>query len=1519
MKTYRVMSARHCLVVALVTFVVSAASAQVIVRPAVGNNQKDDGKVMPLVNADDLLADYLDGARGMIKDKEYGRAIEILQKMIARTDAGGLIGTKDSRRFVSLRGKAHEVIGSMPPEGLKLYRFLYDAQAERLYKEAVASSDLGKMRAVPDRYLHTTIGPRALDMLGNIYFDRGEFPQAAGAWMKYLRLKPGQNDPHVLAKIAIAEHLGQEHKQARKHLDLLKKKYPKAEGVFAGRKRPLVSFVQEILEEDLDISAASSDRDVEGWPGVGGTRGGIGTMSDCEVVLVPRWTLPEGLRSRKLMDNLIAFREELSKFRVQRQKVELEGGRPMMDFVVGNRRQKMSVPTLIDPVVVGETILVRTEENVVALDMITGEMVWRTYKLPVTRQPSRNTSSRHSGYVPYYYYKMGDSGQYALTVGGDTVFALAGLPPRQTRYSHNRTNTGEAQTSQLVAVSIRRQGTILWKVGNGEGSDELLQVCRFLSAPVFDAGRLYTVVMHAENYFLVCLDAASGELLWKTSVAQAPMVSSRYGHMRGKELLTVGSTPAVVDGRVFVTTNAGVVAAFDAEAGQPVWAYQYDTQIGGNQRYYPQRYNSTSPLHFPPNPVIVSRGRVIVLPADSEKILAFSADEGAMLWSANREDMSHLTAVGEDRLVLSSPEARVLSMKDGKLVGNSGYRGRIKDVYGRPAVSDSSILLSSAGKIYRLDRENHNVATWNIAHPDSLLGNLVAVDGKLIAANAAGICGYFSYDEARESLIQRQEKARDSRKVQLLFQRAQLAFNAQRFEQALADLDETKKLASETGTKEILHQLPTLYFRTHVGLANTADSSEEMRKHFQKAREYANTKTEKAHMMLRLAKYYEKVGQLGKAVELAQQISEDYGQVEMVDLEIGPKANMTVRFGEDENRVTGAVLGQGFVRRMLEIHGRELYSKYDNIAGEAYRKALAENDPEALAAVSSRWPNSEWVDDALLKAAEIYYVRAADLEDEEKASQLIEQAMNHLIEVVAMKDSPLRATAGVAEAAIYVQTGQKVAASLTLDSLGEVPAKKEIAFADIRGQYKDIIKQLEKGQLPDLPSPGEQMGRVETPLRKLYTIKGEKVFLLTDQDYRPVRLAQNIFVLKDNRIYMLDTTAKTFEDGIVWAGVTKKLDINDVARYSSAAPGMRLLGSLSEDKSVFVVVTRKSVSAFSVQSGKLRWEKSASTYGQSNPRFMGVGSGHVLFTDTQGNLSCVKMTDGSLAWKAKVPGKARYISSPPMFDEGRVFIRYNGYKEMACYDLETGKLQQRWSAKQRLQQMVSPSNLLAVIDDGQLSVYEPGNYDKPLWTKKYGAKRYPVILAISKDRVAVSPGYNNDKVDVLSLSGKGRVVASVSLPKQKGQQHMPQDAYFAHGDLFVAGSNNNNRGSKHYYGRLSYYRGATISRIDLSGKNKVLWTTEIEEPSNQNSYLLPMLAGQKHLAVLNRSTSANNLDANSAHLLDLGTGKVREKMDITGDNANINSVRHSLISAPLIMNGRLIIETIKGVNVYRGQ
>lgn len=1493
-------------------------------------------KPPPLVNSDDELAGFLAQAEELVERKAYDRAIDIIQALIDRPDSGFVPAT-DGRQYVSLWLKAMELIGRMGPEGLKRYRRRFGPAAQRLHEQAVARCDEPALRRVAQRYLWTEYGVRSLEALAHLAFDSGRFARAGALWRQALRIRRGgEAQALLLTKAAVAFHLAGDDEAARKFGARLEKEHPKAEAVVAGRKQNLVQFVRRAGKLSTP-ERVRPQREVSGWPGLGGFPDGLTVMTHSEVVLMPRWRVPPNASEGSGEVNLLVGGGLLRRFPNYTLSPKWKNGH----IHVTLRRRSGSatrtygssyLPPLLDPVVVGDLVICRQDDVVQAYDLLTGKKTWTSAgKLRLESQASQR------GYV-HFSSSMGvpflESGHYGLTVGGGRIYTLYDYAPPQMYRQHPfvgrvRTPAEPMKTSCMAALSLRRQGALVWTIGAGEGGDEVIRNGRFLTAPTYRAGRLYVVSLYLESYYLVCLDAETGEPIWSSMIAQTPAVPRRYGWPVEHWFLR-GSGPAIADGMVFGLTNSGAVGAFEAETGRPVWAYQYDSTV--NTPHSPV-YRSVSYRNagmrgsLPPNPVIVAQGKVICLPVDSARVFALSTEDGRRLWAAERGQQQYLTALDEDRVLLSGNGFVVLSVETGEEL----YAKDDPDILARPAVTEEAVLASTEAGVLRISLDSYETKT-TARDARGILGNLVSVDGKLIAANAGGLCAYFNFDYARRALTERIVKARGDKRWELLFQRGQIAFNARRFDLALEDF-QACWTAAETSRPNRL-KLKPWRMRTYVALGNRADKPEKMLELFRKAQECTSTERDRAHMKVRLAKYYEKVGQYERAVATANEIAQEFGRLEIADVGIGPGTDDTARLDARaeqypaEEWSVGKNGRGGFVGRLIAKYGQKVYAALDAEAKKAFTAARAAFDCDALVEVARTWPHSKWADDARFTAAEIWYKKAIAIKSPREADLLLQRkVIPQLEEVVVRRSSPLRVSAAAALATIYARGGRMLTARQELDPVRDQPADSRVSFADIQGTLGRLIQEIEGGELPRFDVPMRFVSRLEPPLSDKFRLEGDDVLILRDQDYRPVRLGERLLVLRGKRAILLNTAAAEAPKEYNWASVVS-IDLSTIQRYLYS-PGQALVCGLSADRKVLAIADRQAVRGFDVKTGKVKWrERTLAELGIGSLAFMGTGGGALVLVDTQGKLTCVDIAGGELKWKAtlvggnlRLPGNRRTNARPtaaPVFAAGCVYVRHGGNRAVTCLDLRTGKVLGKWGAKSHLQAFPTAEGMLVMMADGELSVREIIRNDEGRRTfsepriHRYGESSGALILGICRDRIALSPNRSSSEVRVLPMV-RNQAYASFEAAGILGKKAMPVEAYFDGDDLFVLSTTGRFGTPRSTYGRLTSVRGLSLERYDLAEKKRV-WQKVVEPPQRYTSYLMPLVMGQDHVVVAAKSFSSGM--PSQAKILDRAEGKMVGRIDL---RAGGGTARLRAIGPPVMTNGRLCVEDSKGLTVYGGR
>ena len=1467
-----------------------------------GNAAKsDESHPIPLINIDEEMSGYVRRAQEMIASKDYAGAIEILQALLDRTEQC-FVFTDDPRRFVSLSVKAGEIIGKIPPEGIRLYQGLYDPRAERLFRSAADRFDESALRSIIDRYLYTSYGDNVLNLLGAVLFDRGEFSQAARCWQRVVAVKgrngsdgASKDEASLLARIAVAHHFAAESSQASKAADLLAERYPKTVAAFGGRDENVVEFVRRMLAKS---PPPAEIRHKEGWPSLAGAPDSVAVMSSCRPVLSPRWSTFAGDPSGIYVP-VFGSRGRI----IQAPTASLQEGRVVLIRQSGNTVTETVMPALIHPIVVDKTVIHRTTRGIIAHDLLTGEKLWETLEFPLYRQVESGGSSgfRVTGQI-----NVEDMGLWTVTAGGGRIYAPGGLMPWGSANLFQRMGRSGTDNSVLAAFSIIEQGRQLWQIGNGSGDSDLIRGGKFLTAPTYSAGRLYVLVEYTQSHHLVCLDAPNGRLIWETMVGQTPV--QNISRSNRNIMQDRASPPAVADGLVFVVTNAGVAAAFHADTGRPLWAYQY---------------RSNSGLSAPPNPIIVTAGRAICLPTDCEQVLAFRTDTGQLDWSVDRSGQRDLTAVDSSRLLLSGEGMVMVDAVTGRDIWKAeGVNG----IHGRPAVTPDAVLASGRGEVVRVSLPEFRIARIPLVEPDAILGNLIGIDGKMIAANAAGVSMYSAFEDTRTELTARMTNASLEDIQNLLYKRAANAFSAEKPHEALTDLLKVRKIAEDRGDSVLQGQTAQMLYRTFVSLADHRSSNSAVSLDFyNKALECAYSDRSRGEMLVRLVKYYGDIGGGVKAAELAQEITTTYARTDLADVQIGKDADPFVRDNIDTQRFDGYELGYRLVKELIARHGQECYGAFDANASSALTDAVAYDEPEAMVRVADTWRCSKTAPMALLRAAEYYYRQSLRLTDTARRDMLVLSGRNLVRIVREYPDSGLSASAHLGLAMVYQQINPRVM-WLGLGGLEEAQGDTVVSFADVSGSAGEILKRFSSGPGSSPPVPSALPGPINPPLERIFTgSQDEPPLVLRGADGQPVRCGDDLFLLRGRQILRFDPSAGSFKDGVKWE--TASL-INTGRLYRQYSPYSFLAG-LNGDSTVLAVGSRGGFVGVDVKTGKVLWNRTAGEPMIAKIYLTAMGDDWCVVLTHDGNMHVLGMRSGKELWTRRMEGKQSQWRSPPQISGGMLLLCHGQTdRQASVFDLTTEKLLGSIALGQRVgnkstQAYLTDDGLVVACDGRSIQLIEPLlGMDQPVWKVDLTANLAPAILGVTDTHVLVSPAAGSGLVELRSLADSGRIVRTFQTKPAAGKTAIPVEAIVVNNRLYVTADSNigSPRGTP-VDGRLFHSMEPSLQAFDLTTA-EALWSVDLSSNINigKSAYLVAVQFGRNHISVIIKEQSLSQSPV--AMVIENGGGNVVQKLtlpNVMSARPNERQFRHLYLSSPVIASDRLVVETHTGLEIYGGK
>ena len=189
-----------------------------------------------------------------------------------------------------------------------------------------------------------------------------------------------------------------------------------------------------------------------------------------------------------------------------------------------------------------------------------------------------------------------------------------------------------------------------WKVTVGVGH----------ASPVVVGNKIYIFARQGEEETLLCLDAATGKEIWKSSQPISyKMHEAATGHGKGPK-----STPVVSNGSVFTLGISGVLSAHDARTGKLKWRHEFSKQ-----------YPNTSPLFGTAMSPIVDKGVLIAHVGGHDKgaLTAFDAETGEVKWTNDLDGPAYASPI----LVTLANKRQFVTFMQKDFVGVDAATGKL--------------------------------------------------------------------------------------------------------------------------------------------------------------------------------------------------------------------------------------------------------------------------------------------------------------------------------------------------------------------------------------------------------------------------------------------------------------------------------------------------------------------------------------------------------------------------------------------------------------------------------------------------------------------------------------------------------------------------------------------------------------------------------------------------------------------------------------------------------------------------
>ena len=162
----------------------------------------------------------------LVKHEQWEKAFKSLEAITAKTSTGFI--DRGDGVLVPSRLLVRGLLASLPGAGKTAYRLFYDSQAMALWDKAAGRAEADNLTNIVNNHLISSVGDRAADRLGDLYFELGDFEQAVGAWRALLNFCPDSkiSKPQTLIKIATALARGNRWSELAAIRDEISERYP---------------------------------------------------------------------------------------------------------------------------------------------------------------------------------------------------------------------------------------------------------------------------------------------------------------------------------------------------------------------------------------------------------------------------------------------------------------------------------------------------------------------------------------------------------------------------------------------------------------------------------------------------------------------------------------------------------------------------------------------------------------------------------------------------------------------------------------------------------------------------------------------------------------------------------------------------------------------------------------------------------------------------------------------------------------------------------------------------------------------------------------------------------------------------------------------------------------------------------------------------------------------------------------------------------------------------------------------
>jgi outer membrane protein assembly factor BamB len=520
-------------------------------------------------------------------------------------------------RYQAVSSVVETWLGRLTPTQLAIYRRRVDPIAERLWDSWAATGEPADLEQLAERYFFSSRGADAVWTLGQLAWSAGDWESAEGWWRQLLTepLDPSDDlgrrypDPPQSSVDVLARCLLCRVWSGRLSPEAALARYGDRLGDAAGRLAGRDGLWRELLVE------AWREPSQPPWSLGGAVTSYAGTAKRDG----------RALRDVDLGGELWSVKLEF----------------PLIPRAAGAALFAPQQPLACYPAVVEDVVYLNDGGRIWAWNLLTGTPAWdvgltnRAVLYPPVPPETIRGPARPVRGEPLW----------TVTLGGGRLYAVMGSPVTTPTPLEMRD-----VDSELIALDVSTgEGKLAWSLTADDISRQLrttedaAPTWMWEGTPVLLGTRLYGVLARRRpqlEWSVVCLDAASGRLLWHRSVGMSRPAPPEPFNLASHLLLTADRAG------LYLATQWGAIAALDPATGALRWVVTYESDPLADRRRRPGA--TAAP------PALLVGDRLYVAPTDSRELFCLEARGGAVVWQQTLgERIEHLLGVEQGTLVVA--------------------------------------------------------------------------------------------------------------------------------------------------------------------------------------------------------------------------------------------------------------------------------------------------------------------------------------------------------------------------------------------------------------------------------------------------------------------------------------------------------------------------------------------------------------------------------------------------------------------------------------------------------------------------------------------------------------------------------------------------------------------------------------------------------------------------------------------------------------------------------------------------